>query len=90
MWLNVQWYDWNGDLLFAKTAPTGRSSTESSNPVEVVNPATGQPVQVHSILDLHDPNTKIYEAHYGLTQEWASHAAVASGTPPRCRSATTV
>ena len=37
-----------------------------------MNPATGQPVQVHSILDLHDPNTKIYEAHYGLTQEWAS------------------
>jgi hypothetical protein len=40
--------------------------------VEVIDPASGQPVQVQSILDLHDPNTKIYEAHYGLTQEWAS------------------
>jgi hypothetical protein len=27
---------------------------------------------VESILDLHDPYAEIYEAHYGLTQEWAS------------------
>jgi hypothetical protein len=26
---------------------------------------------VESIIDLYDPNTKIYEAHYGMTQEWA-------------------
>lgn len=26
---------------------------------------------VRSIKDLHDPNTKIYEAHYGLDQKWA-------------------
>jgi hypothetical protein len=28
-------------------------------------------IQVHSILDLHDQNTKIYEAHYAMTKEWA-------------------
>jgi hypothetical protein len=27
---------------------------------------------VRTILDLHDPNTKIYEAHYGMTQDWAA------------------
>jgi hypothetical protein len=30
----------------------------------------GTPVK--SIVNLNDPNTKIYEAHYGMTQEWAS------------------
>ena len=32
----------------------------------------GSPTQVKTILDLNDPNTKIYEAHYGMTQEWAN------------------
>ncbi len=29
-----------------------------------------------SILNLDDPNTKIYEAHYGMTQEWANQLLV--------------
>jgi hypothetical protein len=41
-------------------------------PVTVVNPADGQPVQVQSILDLDDPETRIYEVHHALTQEWAN------------------
>jgi hypothetical protein len=36
----------------------------------VVNPADGEPVQVQSILDLE--NTRIYEVHMALTQEWAA------------------
>jgi len=71
MWLNVKWYD-DGALLLREDGAYGPLFDGASNPVEVVNPATGQLVQVHSILDLHDPNTKIYAAHYGLTQEWAS------------------
>ena len=42
------------------------------NPVEVVNPADGQLVQVQSILDLDDPDTRIYEVHMAMTQEWAT------------------
>jgi len=71
MWLNVKWYDASEGLI-REDGAYGPLFDGTGNPVEVVNPATGQPVQVHSILDLHDPNTKIYEAHYGLTQEWAS------------------
>lgn len=38
----------------------------------VTNPADDQPVEVQSILDLNDPNTRIYEAHYAMTQDWAT------------------
>jgi hypothetical protein len=70
MWLNIRWYDGNGTLL-REDGTYGPLVDEQNNPVTVMNPATGQPVQVESILDLHDSNTKIYEAHYGMTQEWA-------------------
>ena len=33
------------------------------------------------MLDLEDPDTLVYEAHYGLTQEWASQL-LALGVPP--------
>jgi hypothetical protein len=71
MWLNVKWYDGEG-------APAGEDGAygplvdAAGDPVEVVNPVNGLPVQVQSILDLDDPNTRIYEAHYGMTQDWAS------------------
>jgi hypothetical protein len=58
MWLNVKWFD------------------ASNNPVredgkyDVVGSVNGAPVK--SLVNLADPNTKIYEAHYGMTQEWAS------------------
>ena len=64
MWVNIKWYDGNNTLLREDGAygPIG---------VTVLNPADGLPVEVESILNLEDPNTKIYEAHYGLTKEWA-------------------
>jgi hypothetical protein len=40
----------------------------------------GQPVTVNSILDLNDPNTRIYESHPGMTQDWAK-ALVDLGYP---------
>ncbi|NIM48751.1 MAG: hypothetical protein GTO22_05755, partial [Gemmatimonadales bacterium] len=64
MWLNIKWYGEGGVLLREDGAygPIG---------VSVPNPAGGPDVQVESLLDLHDPNTKIYEAHYGMTPVWA-------------------
>lgn len=66
MWLNVVWYDSAGSIL----REDGRYGflPDPSNPLQFVT-ANGVPVK--SIVDLDDPNTKVYEAHYGLTQEWA-------------------
>ncbi len=58
MWLNVRWYGSTGALL--------REDGEYG----VVASVNGTPVK--SIVDLDDPNTRIYEAHYGMTREWAS------------------
>jgi hypothetical protein len=58
MWLNVKWYDSANTLL------------REDGKYDVVASVNG--ASVKSIVDLHDPNTKIYEAHYGMTQEWAS------------------
>ncbi|MGD2081845.1 MAG: Ig-like domain-containing protein, partial [Chromatiales bacterium] len=64
MWLNIKWYDSNGALLRedGKYGPIG---------VTIPNPAGGPDVEVESIIDLDDPNTRIYEAHYAMTKEWA-------------------
>ncbi len=58
MWLNIKWYDANNTLL------------REDGKYDVVASING--AQVKSIVNLSDPNTKIYEAHYGMTQEWAS------------------
>jgi hypothetical protein len=65
MWLNINWHDSNGALLREDGAygPIG---------VMVPNPAGGPDVAVESILDLGGTNTKIYEAHMGMTQAWAA------------------
>jgi len=61
MWLNVKWYD-SGNTLLREDGKYG--------PLAVSTP--GVPSQVNTILNLADPNTKIYEAHYAMTQEWAN------------------
>jgi hypothetical protein len=72
MWLHVTWYDALG-VIVGEDGAYGPLVDGAGNPVTVINPADGQPVQVESILgDLHHPDTEIYEAHYGLTQEWAN------------------
>jgi len=65
MWLNIRWYDTNNVLLREDGAygPIG---------VTVPNPAGGPDVEVESIITLNDPNTKIYEAHYAVTRDWAT------------------
>jgi len=61
MWLNIKWYDITGEPL--------REDGEYGD-VQVNIP--GVPSQVKTLLDLHDPNSKVYEAHYGMTQDWAA------------------
>ncbi|HSN75450.1 MAG TPA: hypothetical protein VL334_10255 [Anaerolineae bacterium] len=58
MWLNVKWYDESNGLV------------REDGKYDVVASINGSPVK--SIVDLDNPNTKIYEAHYGMTQEWAN------------------
>lgn len=61
MWLNIKWYDGNNGLL--------RTDGEYGA-LAVTTP--GVPSLVETILNPADPNTKIYEAHYAMTQEWAN------------------
>jgi hypothetical protein len=64
MWVNIKWFN-NDDQLLRED---GRYAVVT----QITNPIDGQSYDVKSIIDLHDSNTKIYEAHYGMTQEWAS------------------
>ncbi len=79
MWLDIRWYDGDDDLV-REDGAYGPLVDGQNDPVEVTDPASGEPVQVDSILDLDDPHTRVYEAQYGMTQEWASQL-VALGVP---------
>lgn len=71
MWLNIKWYDSNKNLI-REDGAYGPLVDTRGNPVMVRNPANDRMVQVESILDLHDRNTKIYEAKPGISKEWAA------------------
>jgi hypothetical protein len=58
MWLNIRWYDSASNLL------------REDGKYDVVASVNGAAVK--SIVDLSGANTKIYEAHYAMTQEWAN------------------
>jgi hypothetical protein len=60
MWLNVKWYSGTGALL-----------REDGKYGDLGVQLGGQPLTVKTLLDLDGANTKIYEAHYGMTKEWA-------------------
>ena len=79
MWLNIKWYD-TSNVLLREDGAYGPLVDANGAPVMVSNPAGGPDVQVESILNLHDPNTRIYEAHYALTKEWAD-TLLATGVP---------
>ncbi len=61
MWLNIKWYDKNYALLREDGKYGGLT-------VDI----DGTSTRVETILNPDDPNTRVYEAHYGMTQEWAS------------------
>jgi len=58
MWLNIKWYDNTGNLLREDGAYGGIGLIVNGKEVE-------------SIKNLDDPNLHIYEAHMGMTSEWA-------------------
>jgi hypothetical protein len=61
MWLNIKWYD-SGDTLIRE---------DGAYDTIIVN-IDGISTEVKSIINLADPNTKIYETFPGMTQEWAN------------------
>ncbi len=61
IWLDIRWFDAAGALL--------RHDGEYG-PVHVV--LDGAPLRVDTLVDPGDPNTHVWEAHYGITQEWAA------------------
>lgn len=58
MWLNIQWYDAAGQLLREEGEYGPRSVR-----------LDGRDLTVHTILDR---NARVYEAHYGMTRDWAA------------------
>jgi hypothetical protein len=70
MWLNITWYDGEGAII-REDGKYGPLVNATGNPVTVINPANNLPVQVESILNLKDLNTRIYEVHPAITKEWA-------------------
>ena len=70
MWLNVKWYD-DEDTLLREDGAYGDLGVSLG----------GQALTVRTILDPADPNTKIYEAHMGMTQQWAGQL-LELGYPP--------
>jgi hypothetical protein len=74
MWLNVKWLDGNGDLLREDGAYGDLTLASDIT-------GDGNNDTVRTILNLDDPNTKVYEAHYAMTPEWAT-ALIALGYSP--------
>jgi len=61
MWLNIKWFDANNALL-REDGEYGALDTVNVNGVEFTP---------NSLIDLAGTNTRIWEAHMGMTQEWA-------------------
>jgi hypothetical protein len=70
MWLNIRWYDSNNKLL--------REDGEYGHLQVTI---AGVSSTVKTILDPADSNTKIYEAHYAMTQEWANQLLALGYSP---------
>jgi hypothetical protein len=70
MWLNMRWFDASNNLI-REDGKYGRLPIAYG----------GRTYQVESLLDLHDPNTRIYQVEGGLTQEWAAQL-LSIGTDP--------
>ena len=76
MWLNIKWYDGSGTLLRedGKYGPLDGVAVNYT-----ASDGTPKSFTPESLIDLHDPNTKIYEAHYAITQEWAATLMAVNG-----------
>jgi len=67
MWLNIKWYDRNG-------AEIPEAEIGAYGAITVTDPRAqdGSTLQVETIKNPHDPRLRVYEAHMGMTREWAS------------------
>ena len=65
MWLNIQWLDAQGSLL-------REDGAYGDLRLQMDLDGDGNNDTVRTLLDRHDPNTRIYEVHGAITQEWAS------------------
>ena len=65
MWLNIQWLDSQGGLV-REDGAYGDLQLQMDLDGDGVNDT------VRTLLDSHDPNTRVYEVHGSITQEWAS------------------
>lgn len=70
MWLNIKWYN-NGGALLREDGKYGAMTVNITSTTPSIN----------TILNLNDPNTKIYEARYSVTQDWAAKL-LTLGLPP--------
>ncbi len=78
MWLNITWKDGSGATLREDGAYGPLTVAFDVN--EDGNVDGGD--AVNTILDLHDPNTKLYEVHGAVSQEWADKLVNAAGFNP--------
>jgi hypothetical protein len=63
MWLNIKWYGADNSLVREDGAYGGIGKW-------LANPDGGDDIEVESLID--PSSTTVYEAHYGMTQEWAA------------------
>jgi len=64
MWLRIEWRDADDNLI--------RVDGEYGGIGIYVTDENGDQVEVESIIDLEGTNTRIYEAHYAVTRDWAT------------------
>ncbi|MBC8328763.1 MAG: hypothetical protein ISR76_05530 [Planctomycetes bacterium] len=69
MWLNVRWYGLSGEFLL-----------EDGAYGDLAVSLQGQPTTVRTLLQPDHPRTTVWEARYGITQEWAAQL-IAVGLP---------
>ena len=76
MWLNIKWYDRNGNEM-------PEAEIGAYGAMTVADPRTqdGSTLQVETIRNLDDPSLRIYEAHMGMTREWASQLLALGWNP---------
>jgi len=68
MWLNIVWKDSDGNILREDGEYGMLTVNIDINDDDVVNASD----TVETLLDLNDPNSKVYEVHGAITQEWAN------------------
>lgn len=73
MWLNIVWKD-AGGVTLREDGEYGTLALGYDIDGDAINDS------VETLLDPHDPNTRIYEAHGAITQEWATKLIAVSAS----------